>query len=317
MVDVKNSDMEYRNLGKTGLKVSALGFGASPLGGVFGDIDEAEGVRTVHAAIDLGINFFDVSPYYGLARAETVLGKALREIPRDRYYVATKVGRYGADQFDFSARRVVDCVDESLARLNVDYVDLIQCHDIEFGSLDQVIHETLPALRRLKEQGKVRFIGVTGLPLKIFRYVLDRAQVDTVLSYCHYCLNDTALDTLIPYLKEKGVGIINASPLSMGLLSNQGAPAWHPASDEIKAACAEAAAFCRKRGADISQVAIQFSLANRDLATTLVGMARYQNLLKNVRWMQESIHQDLLTEVLKILAPIHNQTWPSGLPENN
>jgi len=309
--------MEYRALGKTGLDVSALGFGASPLGGVFGDIDEAEGIRTVHAAIDLGINFLDVSPYYGLTRAETVLGKALKEIPRDRYYVATKVGRYGADQFDFSARRVVASVDESLARLNVDYVDLIQCHDIEFGSLDQVVNETLPALRRLKEQGKVRFIGVTGLPLKIFRYVLDRAEVDTVLSYCHYCLNDTALDTLIPYLKEKGVGIINASPLSMGLLSNQGAPAWHPASDEIKAACAEAAAFCCEHGADISQVAIQFSLANRDLATTLVGMARYQNLLKNVRWVQESIHQDLLTEVLKILAPIHNRTWPSGLPENN
>ncbi len=308
--------MEYRDLGKTGLKVSALGFGASPLGGVFGDIDEAKGIRTVHAAIDLGINFFDVSPYYGLTWAETVLGKALKEIPRDRYYVATKVGRYGADEFDFSARRVAVSVDESLARLNVDYVDLIQCHDIEFGSLDQVIYETLPALRRLKEQGKVRFIGVTGLPLKIFRYILDRAQVDTILSYCHYCLNDTALDTLIPYLKEQGVGIINASPLSMGLLSNQGAPAWHPASDEIKTACAEAAAFCRKHGADISQVAIQFSLANRDLATTLVGMARYQNLLKNVRWMQESIHQDLLAEVLKILAPIHNQTWPSGL-ENN
>jgi L-galactose dehydrogenase len=309
--------MEYRDLGKTGLRVSALGFGASPLGGVFGDIDEAEGVRTVHAAIDLGINFFDVSPYYGLTRAETVLGKALKEIPRDRYYVATKVGRYGADQFDFSARRVVDSMDESLARLNVDYIDLIQCHDIEFGSLDQVIYETLPALRRLKEQGKVRFIGVTGLPLKIFRYILDRAHVDTILSYCHYCLNDTTLDTLIPYLREKGVGIVNASPLSMGLLSNQGAPAWHPASDEIKAACAEAAAFCRKRGADISRVAIQFSLANRDLATTLVGMARYQNLLKNVRWAQESIQQDLLAEVLEILAPIHNQTWPSGLPENN
>ena len=184
--------MDYRLLGKTGLRVSALSFGASSLGGVFRAVDEAEAVRTVFTAIDLGINLIDVSPYYGLTRAETVLGKALKDIPRDRYYLATKVGRYGDAEFDFSAARVTAGLDESLARLNVEYVDILQCHDVEFGSLDQVVNETLPALRKLQAQGKARFIGVTGLPLKIFSVVLDRAEVDTVLSYCHYSLNDTA-----------------------------------------------------------------------------------------------------------------------------
>ena len=309
--------MEYRDLGRTGLKVSVLSFGGSSLGSVFRNTDEVEGIRTVHTAIDLGINFIDVSPYYGLTKAETVLGKALREIPRDAYYLATKVGRYDDSAFDFSASRVTRSVDESLARLHVDYVDLIQCHDIEFGSLDQVVRETIPALRRLQEQGKVRFVGITGLPLKIFRYVLDRAEVDTILSYCHYALNDTSLETLIPYLQEKQVGIINASPLGMGLLTERGTPPWHPASEEIKETCARAVAYCRNKGVDIARLAIQFALANPDLSTTLVGTANPENLEKNVKWLEGPIDTELLAEVRAILAPIHNKTWLSGRPENS
>jgi L-galactose dehydrogenase len=309
--------MEYRPLGKTGLQVSTLGYGASPLGSVFREIDEAEGVRAVHTAIDLGINFIDVSPYYGATRAETVLGKALREIPRDRYLLATKVGRYGPEEFDFSAGRVARSVEESLQRLGVETLDLIQCHDIEFGSLDQVVEETIPALRRLREQGKVRFIGITGLPLAIFPAVLDRTPVDTVLSYCHYSLNDTSLQALFPYLRGKEVGVINASPLAMGLLTERGAPSWHPAWPEVQAACARAAAHCRSRGADIAQLALQFALGAPDVATTLVGTASPANLRKNAAWIEQPIDRDLLAEVLAILAPIHNCTWPSGRPEND
>jgi L-galactose dehydrogenase len=309
--------MQYRPLGNTGLSISALSFGASSLGSVFRQIDEAEGIRAVHTAIDLGINFIDVSPFYGLTRAETVLGKALRSIPRDRYYLATKVGRYGMTQFDFSAKRVTASVDESLARLGIDEIDLIQCHDIEFGSLEQVITETIPALRRLQAQGKVHFVGITGLPLKIFREVLARTELDTILSYCHFSLNDTSLEALVPFLKQKGVGIINASPLSMGLLTRRGTPDWHPAPAEIKQVCARAAAFCQKQGEDIAKLAVQYSLTNPELATTLVGTANPDNIAKNVGWGEEAIDQDLLADVLSILAPIHNRTWLSGLPENN
>ncbi len=211
--------MKYRILGKTGLNVSVLGYGASPLGSVFRDIDEADGFRCAHTALDMGINLIDVSPYYGITKAETVLGKALKTLPRDTYYLATKVGRYQEDSFDFSAKRVTASIDESLARLNVDYVDLIQCHDIEFGDPDQVVNETIPTLRKLQAQGKARFVGISGLPLTIFPYVIDRVEVDMILSYCHYSLNDDALAGLLPYLKQKQVGVINASPLSMGLLS--------------------------------------------------------------------------------------------------
>jgi L-galactose dehydrogenase len=309
--------VEYRQLGKTGLRVSALSFGASSLGSEFRQIDEAEGIRTVHRAVDLGINLIDVSPYYGRTKAETVLGKALLGISRDRYYLETKVGRYDQAGFDFSAARVTASVDESLARLRGEYVDLIQCHDIEFGDLDQVVHETVPALRKLQAQGKARFVGVTGLPLKIFTYVLDRVELDAILSYCHYALNDSALAGLLPYLQGKGVGVINASPLSMRLLSNQGAPDWHPASPVAKELCARAAAFCREQGVDIAQLAIQFSVSNPGIATTLVGTANPENIERNVRWAETPIDEALLAEVLAIMEPIHNQTWSSGRPENN
>src|SRR6266550_3254829 len=159
--------MQYRSLGDTGLKVSSLSFGASSLGGVFQPINEDAGIRTVHLSVERGINFIDVSPFDGLTKAETVLGKALRSLPRDKYILSTKVGRYGMEMkdFDFSAKRVTASVDESLARLGVDHIDVIQCHDIEFGSLDQVVNETVPALGKLQQAGKVRFVGVTGLPL--------------------------------------------------------------------------------------------------------------------------------------------------------
>ncbi|MBP6469493.1 MAG: aldo/keto reductase [Chloroflexi bacterium] len=309
--------MEYRELGQTGLNVSALSFGASSLGNVFRKVNEADGIRTVHTCVDRGINLIDVSPYYGLTLAETVLGKALKTIPRDKYYLATKVGRYGENSFDFSAARVTASVDESLRRLNVEYVDIIQCHDIEFGALNQVVNETIPALRRLQETGKVRFVGITGLPLKAFEMVAEQTAVDTILSYCRYSLNDTSLADKLPYFQQKGIGVISASPLSMGLLTDRGAPDWHPAPTAVRTACAQAAAHCRARGADIAQLALQFSLAHPGITTTMVGTADPNNMVKNIEWADNPPDPELLADVQAILAPIHNQTWLSGRPENN
>ena len=310
-------EVEYRLLGKTGLRVSVLSYGASSLGGVFRHVDEAEGIRAVRTALDLGINLIDVSPFYGLTKAETVLGKALRGIPRDRYYLATKVGRYGDQAFDFSAKRVTASVDESLARLGLDHVDIIQCHDIEYGSLDQVIDETIPALREVQARGKARFVGITGLPLRIFRYVMARTELDTILTYCHYTLQDSALLGLIPDLQARGIGLINASPLSAGLLTDRGTPDWHSATEDIKQVCSRAAAHCRKKGADIAKLALQFTLANPDIPTTLVGTANPDNVRQNVAWLEEPLDESLLREVREILGPVLDKPWVVGRPENN
>jgi L-galactose dehydrogenase len=309
--------VEYRTLGKTGLKVSALSFGASSLGGVFKPVDESVAIRTVRTALDCGINFIDVSPFYGHTKAEEVLGKALKGIPRDRYYLATKVGRYGDAEFDFSAKRSAESVEESLRRLGVDYVDIIQSHDNEYGDLNQVVRETIPALRQIQKQGKARLVGVTGYPLKVFRTILSSADVDTILSYNHYSLNDTTLVGLLPWLGQKDVGIINASPVSQGLLTNHELPAWHPAPEAVRTACATAAAYCRSQGTDIARLAMQFSLNNPEIHTTLVGSANPENIEKNAKWIEEPMDKAVLGKVQEILSGIKDHGWILGRPENN
>lgn len=311
--------MHYRPLGRTGLNVSVLSFGASSLGGVFRSTDDAESIRAVRTALDLGMNFIDVSPYYGATRAESVLGRALAGVPRERYVLATKVGQYGEGQFDFSAARVTRSLDESCARLGVDYIDLLQCHDIEFADLNQIVSETLPALVKLRQAGRIGHIGITGLPLKVFPAVLDRAapgMVETILSFCRYELNDTGLEALFPYLQERHVGIINASPTGMGLLTERGVPAWHPAPKHLLEVSRRAVAYCQAIGADIVKLAVQFCVAQPAIATTLVGSANPENIRKNVRYVEESIDFELMGQVLQILRPIHNHNFTRGRPEN-
>jgi L-galactose dehydrogenase len=313
--------MEYRKLGNTGLEVSVLGFGASSLGGVFHQVDPEACVKTVWAALDGGINFFDVSPAYGETLAETNLGIALKGIARDRYYLATKVGSYSEAKgdYDYSAARTERSLYDSLARLGVDYVDLIQCHDIEFADHDQIVNETLPTLHRLRQKGLARSIGVTGLPLRVFPSILDKVGpniVDTILSFCHYELNDDSLGGLLPYLLGKKVGIINASPTGMGLLTPQGAPAWHPASKVIIDGCRNAVEYCQERRIDIVKLAIQFSCSQPDIATTLVSTASPSNIRDNVAYAEEPADESLLAELLEVLKPIHNFNFTRGRLEH-
>ncbi len=309
--------MEQRVAGNTGLSVSILGFGASPLGGVFGPVTQADANRMVGFAVDSGINLFDVSPYYGITVAETVLGHALQSVDRDRVVLATKVGRYGDRDFNFSAERVTRSVEESLRRLQTDVIDIIQCHDIEFGSLRQIIDETLPALQKLRAQGKVRYVGITGLPMRVFRTVLAETPVDTILSYCHHTLTDNALDALLPQLTDAGTGVFNAAPYGMGLLTGRPLPAWHPAPVELQNACFRAAEHCTARGASLPELALQWSLQDTRIASTFAGMGSVEQLQQNIRWASVLPDADLLAEVSAILKPVHNITWPSGLPENN
>ena len=222
--------MVYNEIGKTGMRVSNLGFGASSLGGVFHGIREEEGIQAVHVAVDNGINFIDVSPYYGHLKAETVLGKALKEIPREKYYLSTKVGRYGKDgvnTWDYSAKRAKESVYESMERLNVDYIDLINVHDIEFqaeldGGLQKVVDETLPALVELRDKGIVRHVGITDLQPENLKWVIEHSEkgvVESILNFCHYSLNDTLLADYLGFFEMQGIGVINASPFSMGLIN--------------------------------------------------------------------------------------------------
>jgi L-galactose dehydrogenase len=308
--------MNYRKLGKTDLNLSLIGFGGAALGGVFGNVDPGEGIRAVHLAVDSGINFFDTSPYYGITLAETRLGTALAG-KRERVIVATKCGRYGVDEFDFSAKRVTASIDESLRRLQTDYVDLFQVHDLEFGNAQQIIEETIPTLRRLQQQGKARYIGITGYPPKILRRIAEAAPVDSILTYCRYNLMNTDMDeVLTTFARERGIGLINAAALHMGILTENGPAEWHPAPQEVRDAGKKAAEFCRSHGVDIADVAMRFSLSHPYVSSTLVGMANTRQVEANLELLRNSTNPELLRQVEAILAPVFNYVWPSGRVEN-
>ena len=308
--------MEYRQLGETGLRISILGFGASPLGNAFRETDPVEGKAAVHLAVERGINFFDVSPYYGLTLAETRLGEAL-EGRREKVVLTTKCGRYGADEFDFSAARITAGLEDSLKRLRTDYVDLLQAHDVEFGDVQQVVEETVPAMRKLQEQGKARYIGITGYSLKNLMEIAGQVKVDSILSYCRYNLLITDMEAkLVPFAKKRGVGVINASPLHMGIITERGAPEWHPAPQAVRDAGQRVVAVCKARGVDASEVALRFCLDQPDVASTLVGLSSRGHVERNLKCLEMRNDPELLAEIAKAVAPVKDLTWPSGRAEN-
>lgn len=300
------------------MKVSSLSFGASSLGGVFHDIKEKEGIEAVFTAIELGMNFIDVSPYYGHYKAETVLGKALKDIPRDKYYLSTKVGRYGKDgvnTWDYSGKRAVESVYESMERLNIDYIDLINVHDIEFADLRQVVSETLPALVELRRKGVVGHVGITDLQLENLKWVIDHSPVgavESVLNFCHYCLCDDKLADFLDYFESRGIGVISASPLSMGLLTERGVPAWHPAPRPLVEACRRAMEHCKARNYPIEKLAMQYAVSNSRIATTLFSTANPQNVRKNVAFIEEPIDESLLREVREIIGDQFRVSWANS-----
>lgn len=309
--------MQKRTLGQTGLELTTLSFGASSLGQEFRHVDLSEAFRSVHVALERGMNFIDTSPFYGRGMSEMLLGRVLPEIPRDSYYLGTKLGRYAGQHFDFSARRVEESVDISLERMKVDHLDIVLCHDLEFVEMSQIVEETLPALRKQVEKGKVRHIGVSGYPMKMFKYILENADIDVLLTYNHYTLqNDMALE-LVPICKEKGVGIMNAAPFSARLLTNAPLPPWHKATPRVREITKQAADHCASKGVDIAQLALQFSIANPDFTTCVTGSANPDRVSQWVDWAEQPLDEELLAEVQEILKPIHNWFYIEGRPENN
>lgn len=310
--------MEQRALGKTGLKLPILSFGASSLGQEFRSVTLDEALRSVKVALDCGLNFIDTSPFYGRGMSEVLLGVALRGVPRESYFLCTKLGRYDLSHFDFSAKRVAESIDVSLHRLGADHLDIVLCHDIEFVPMQQIVDETLPALRQAQKSGKVRFVGFSGYPQKIFRFICDQTDVDCVLSYNQYTLQNTRFaDETIPYLQQKGIGVMNAGPFSARLLTNAPLPAWLKEPETVKAAARRAAELCAARGSDIAKLALQFSCAQPDIATTIAGSANPDNIRRWAQWIAEPIDAELLRDVQEIFRPVKNLGHREGLAENN
>ena len=305
--------MKYQELGRTGLRVSQLSLGGAQFGQQYGPLSVPQAAEVVHAAIDAGVNLIDTSAFYGLGASETILGEVLAGGWREKVSICTKAGRLDRDRFDFSAAGMRHCFEGSLRRLRTDRVEILLAHDIEFADdFERVFDETAAVLQALKREGKCRFVGMSCLPLGLLAKAIERCELDVVVSYCHFNLQDRTLHTeLMPVAMAHGVGVLNASPLSMGLLTNQGPQPWHPAGEEIKAACREAVDYCRAHGADISFLGMQFCL-NSDVPSTVSGAATRAELETNLRALATRPDPELLAGVLAILEPVRDQTWKSG-----
>ena len=310
--------MITRPLGRTGLQVSILSFGASSLGGVFHAVEDADAIRAVHAALDLGINYFDVAPAYGGTRSETVLGKALRGIPRDRYFLSTKIGKYtnpekyGDDTLDYSRERTRRSINESAARLGTDYFDIIHIHDIEYEGrrhTEWALTEGFEAVAELKAEGRIGAVSFGIYPMDLWHRILTTLPVDAGLVHNHYSLHDTRMLELLPLAKERGIGLINASPFGSGLLTDRGPADWHPANAEQRAVFKRAADYCSDRGTSISQLALQFSSQHSGITTTMFSSASADSVKRNVAWAEESYDPTLVEEVRQILKPVTHIDW--------
>ncbi|GAL24423.1 putative oxidoreductase [Vibrio variabilis] len=259
--------------------------------------------------MESGINYFDVAPYYGQTKAETALGAALQHHERSKYTIATKIGRYGDSFWDFSRDATLRSVEESLRRLKTETIDVIQCHDIDYGDMTQLRDEALPTLRELQSQGVVKHIGITGYDLSILEDIATQEHVDTVMAFCTYTIQDRRLGAVAKRLRDRGIGVLNASPLCMGLLTRNNIPSWHPSGTQVQETCREAAELCHHFGESIEKLALQFATYTANdhgIDTTVVGISNIEQLKINIENISSPINQPLLDRVQLIMEPILN-----------
>ncbi|KAG0308505.1 hypothetical protein BGZ98_007774 [Dissophora globulifera] len=274
------------------LGASPIVYGAAVFAQLYNPIKAHWPAEACKRAIDLGINTFDTSPYYG--NSEHVLGKAFQAIsathPRSTYYISTKVGRYGPkrNEFNYSKGKVRESVEESMRRLHTDYLDIVYAHDVEFVSVDNAV-EAVGELFRLKAEGKIKYVGISELIPVLHKRIGQK--LDILMTYCHYNLHNTLLQDYIVHFKDLGIQTIwNASPVSMGLLrSFTGAPEWHPAPPRLRAAVQDCISIVQGQapGKDLAEVAVKFAMKWRGCEGLVLGMSNAEEVELNAAWWAE------------------------------
>ena len=298
--------MRRNRLGKSGVRVTELGFGGGPLGGLFAPLDDETAARALEAAWDSGIRYFDTSPHYGIGHSERRIGGLLRDKPGDEATLSTKVGRLLVPQdpagrmdeafavpathrrvWDFSRDGVLRSVEDSLERMGVDRIDLLLLHDAE-EHFEDALSEGLPALAELRAQGVVGAIGA-GMyhPGKLARLVQE-SDVDVVMLSGRYTLLDqSALNELLPACVVRGVSVLAASIFNSGLLAtarpSEGATFdYAPAAPQMIERAHRIADVCDAHGVTLPALAMAFPLLHPAVSGIVVGMRTAEEVRRNI-----------------------------------
>lgn len=284
------------------------------------DLDNIPAAAVIKHAFDCGIIAIDTAPFYG--DSEIVIGKALKElnVPRDKYILCTKAGRIVDKNFDYSHDAIVRSVQRSLERLHTNFLDVVYCHDVEFQTLEQT-KEAIGALIELEAAGLIRQVGISGYPLNALLETCKALpnQIDVVLSYCHFTIQNTTLENYVGLFHDTGVQrVLNASPLCMGLLRQQGLPGdWHPSrQNERLITCVQRAAeYCNERKLDLARLATRFALTKWP-GSTVLGMGTVPEVdsaiaqLKSASKSSDS-EETHFHEIRQILNEVLDWEWSS------
>ena len=291
--------MKYRPLGRTGLLVSEIGFGAWGLGGVhagatsYGPVDDAVSVRAIHHALDVGVTLFDTADLYGYGHSEAVLGRALQG-RRDRAVIASKVGFLNAQDQDFSPAHIRRSIEDSLRRLQTDYIDVYQLHNPPVETMVGD-HPAIDEMQRLRRDGLVRVFGVSlRSPADGFK-ALEESGAETLQVNFNMIDQRPHESGLLEACRQRGVGVIGRTPLCYGFLTGKytGAASF-PDGDHRRdwpeaqrAVWAGAPAFFEpiraRQRQTAGQLALRFCLSYDAVSSVIPGMLSVDQVDENVR----------------------------------
>ena len=309
--------LPVRRLGATGIDLTAIGFGGGPIGGFYGPADADAGVLAVRRAFQLGIRYFDVAPLYGHGRAESILGHALRDIPRDSYILSTKVGRYlvptgvpGAEArrradgapfnpvLDYSRDGVLRSLEHSLHRLGMARIDIVYIHDVDAHSqgseaaaevaFGEALAGALPALQELKRAGVIRAIGVgINQSAWVLRWI-EEGEIDAVMLAGRLTLlNREAEQGVLQACARRGVAYVAAGAFNGGILAREvGAVApfnYRPASAAVVAEHRRLDTIASDCGIPLKAAALQFVLRHPQVCSLVTGAATAAEVEENIR----------------------------------
>jgi D-threo-aldose 1-dehydrogenase len=320
-------------LGRTGLRVTRLGFGGASIGGLFSAVTDEDAVATVEHAWELGIRTFDVAPLYGFGAAERRMGVGLRGRPRDEFVLETKVGRLvqpldaipaGADVddqdanyaraepvglvFDYSADGVRRSIEESLQRLGLDRIDIALIHDPD-DHWETAIDGAWPALARMRDEGTIRAVGVGMNQSAMLARFAREGDFDVFLLAGRYTLLDQeALGELLPLCVERGVAVFVGGVMNSGVLADPRPGSrfnYQPAPAAVVERARRLAAVCERHGVPLRAAAIQFPLAHPAVRSLIAGVRRIDHLDEYPELMRRPIPDDLWAELRaeRLIAP--------------